>query len=50
MTRKRFIKLLMAKGWSRNEANQLARFIMKTEKPMRRESKHQKQKSKQSVQ
>ena len=25
MTRKRFIKLLMAKGYSRNEANQIAR-------------------------
>lgn len=27
MTRKRFIKLIMSQGWSRNEANELADFL-----------------------
>lgn len=29
MTRKRYVKLMMARGWSRNQANQLAYLVRK---------------------
>lgn len=34
MTRKRYVKLMMARGWSRNQANQLAYLARKDDPDM----------------